>query len=211
MTIFGERRGGFNTSKGNKKSQQDKAMTREELHDLLGYAKSDLSSHGKNAYALFFIAGNYGLRCSEVLDLKFTDFDSLRQGYFRVRTVKRRGRQEDRVYIGKKGLAPLLDLLKERERSGNKKKLFNFGDRTARYLFAYYAQTAGISANVSFHALRHSAARMLLDSLKNSDLAHKGMGIVNCFLRHEPDTDEIYTYPSHDEMMYAMDRKPLIS
>jgi len=88
--------------------------------------------------------------------------------------------------------------------------LFPFCSRTARYLFAFYAKEAGISRNVSFHALRHTAARMLLEAVTKTDLAVKGMNIVKAFLRHSPTPTEIYTRPTPQDMMRAMDLKGVV-
>ncbi len=207
--IFGARRGGFANRKGNKKSPQDKAMAVSELKYLLQTAGEDESAHGRNAYAMLVIAGNFGLRCSEVIDLEQKDFDSIDHGYFRVRTLKKKAKEEDRAYMGTKCIKFMKRLLEERKEF-NKTKLFPFGDRAARYLFAYYAQTAGISANVSFHALRHTAARMLLAAQKDGPLAHVAMNIVEHFLRHAPTATRIYTQPSHEEMIQALNRKEFV-
>ena len=208
--IFGARRGGFANRKGNKKSPQDKAMAVTELKDLLRTAGEDQSIHGRNAYAMLVIAGNFGLRCSEVIDLEFKDFETLHHGYFRVRTLKKKARQEDRAYTGTRCVKFMKQLLEER-REVHKTKLFPFGDRAARYLFAYYAETAGISPNISFHALRHTAARMLLAAQKDGPLAHVAMNIVEFFLRHAPTSTRIYTQPSHEDMIAALNRKEFVS
>lgn len=207
--IFGARRGGFSNSKGNKKSPHDKAMAVTELKDLLRCAGEDLSVHGRNAYALITIAGNFGLRCSEAIDLEQKDFETMRHGYFRVRTLKKKAREVDRAYMGTKCLKYMERLLNERKEL-HKTKLFPFGDRAARYLFAYYAQTAGISANVSFHALRHTSARMLLSAQKDGPFAHVAMDIVEHFLRHAPTSTRIYTQPSHEDMIEALNRKEFV-
>jgi len=211
--IFNVHRGGYRAAKGESKSSQDKVLQRTELQALLDAPKSDHRRYGYDAYDLFAIAGNFGLRCSEVLSLEFDDFSSIRSGYFRVSTLKRRKNLQDRVYTGDAGRKLLEStVLPSRRRVVGPKGsiLFPFGARTARYLFAYYAEKAGISPNVSFHALRHTAARMLLMSMRKSELANEAMNIVTCFLRHKPSSTQIYTEPSAEEMIQAMNLRGVV-
>ena len=209
--VFETKRGGYRAAKGESKSSQDKVLQKQELQALLDAPKSDRRRYGYDAYDLFAIAGNFGLRCSEALDLEFDDFKSLAMGYFRVRTLKQKKNQADRVYSGDKGRVLLEDVIASRKRIvGRGDKLFPFGARSARYLFAFYAEQAGISPNVSFHALRHTAARMMLTSLRKTDLANEAMNIVTAFLRHKPSSTQIYTEPSAEEMIQAMNLKGIV-
>lgn len=209
--VFNVSRGGYRAAKGWSKSSQDKVLQQSELQALLDAPKSDRRRYGYDGYDLFAIAGNFGLRCSECLDLDFEQFASLRSGYFRVRTLKKKKHLEDRVYTGTAGAELLAQVLESRKRIvGRGEKLFPFGARTARYLFGYYAQKAGISPNVSFHALRHTSARMLLKSLRKSELAAEAPNIVTAFLRHKPTATQIYTEPSAEEMIQAMNLKGVV-
>jgi integrase len=209
--VFDVQRGGYRAAKGQSKSSQDKVLQRQEFQALLDAPKSDRRRYGYDGYDLFAISGNFALRCSEALDLEFDDFKSLTMGYFRVRTLKQRKNQADRVYTGDKGKTLLEDLIASRKRIvGRGDKLFPFGARSARYLFAFYAEKAGISPNVSFHALRHTAARMMLMSLRKTDLANEAMNIVTAFLRHKPSSTQIYTEPSAEEMIQAMNLKGIV-
>lgn len=210
--VFDVKRGGYRAAKGESKSSQDKVLQRQELQALLDAPKADTRRYGYDAYDLFAIAGNFGLRCSEALDLEFDDFSSLRSGYFRVRTLKKKKHLSDRVYTGDAGAKLLVDVLASRRRIVGPKGtvLFPFGARSARYLFAYYAEKAGISPNVSFHALRHTAARMLLTSMRKTELANEAMNIVTCFLRHKPSSTQIYTEPSAEEMIEAMNLRGVV-
>jgi integrase len=203
-------RGGFRATKGMKKGDQDKFLSRAELRELFKAAAGDRRKYGADAWDLFFIAGNFGLRCSEVLDLQMEDFKPLRMGYFRVRTLKRRADLDDRVYAGTEGGPLLQSLVDRRKAKGFQTALFTFGTRTARYLFAFYAKKAGLSPNVSFHSLRHTSARFLLEATGDGDPSKGSMRIVNSFLRHKPTTTEIYTTPSPEEMTRAMDLKGII-
>ena len=209
VDIFEMRKGGFRAAKGFKKSEDDKFMTREEFESLLDVARGDKRKYGTDAYDLFAIAGNFGLRCSEAIDLERDDFRTISMGYFRVRTLKKRAEIEDRVYVGRTGIEFLREIV-ERRSKGRTDKLFPFCSRTARYLFAFYGREAGLSRNVSFHSLRHTAARLLLEAVRNSEYAVMGMNIVKAFLRHTPTPTEIYTRPTPEVMMKAMDLKGVI-
>jgi integrase len=210
--VFNVKRGGYRAAKGESKSSQDKVLQRQELQALLDAPKDDRRRYGYDAYDLFAISGNFGLRCSEALDLEFADFTQLKSGYFRVSTLKRRKNLQDRVYTGDKGQVLLTDVLESRRRIAGKggEKLFTFGSRTARYLWAFYCEKAGISPNVSFHALRHTAARMLLMSMRKTDLANEAMNIVTAFLRHKPSSTQIYTEPSAEDLIQAMNLKGIV-
>lgn len=202
--LYLDRRGGFRAAKGFKKGMADKLMRPEEFEALLTASAEDDGPHSLVSYALFALSGNFGLRCTEAINLTFSDFASVHFGYFTVQTLKKKASQQDRVYIGRKGI-PMVDAILEERRGAVKKEdgLFSFGSRFARYLFAYYAKLAGISNNVSFHSLRHTAAKMM-------HTATGDMRIVNAFLRHRPTSTEIYVYPSADEMSTAMDKKGVI-
>lgn len=205
--LYTKIRGGFRAAKGQRKSAQDKMMSRQEFAALLGCAGSDKSRHGGDAYDLFALAGNFALRCSECLELNFDHFKQINLGYFRVHTLKKRSEGSDRVYTGEHGLNLAIKILERRRKNGTD-LLFPFSSRTARYLFGFYSDLAGLSPNVSFHSLRHTAAKMMLEAIGGKiDYPER---IVNAFLRHKPTTTEIYLTPSAEDMTYAMDLKGII-
>lgn len=205
--LYTKIRGGFRAAKGQRKSDQDKMMSRPEFAALLGAAGADRSRHGGDAYDLFALSGNFCLRCSECLELNFEHFRSLPMGYFRVHTLKKKSEGQDRVYTGVGGLG-LVEQILERRRKRSDEVLFPFSSRTARYLFGFYSDLAGLSANVSFHSLRHTAAKMMLEAIgRRMDYPDR---IVNAFLRHKPTTTEIYLTPSAEDMTHAMDLKGII-
>lgn len=203
--VFSVVRGGYRAAKGWKKSDQDKFLGAGELSTLLSSARSDRRRYGADAWALFALASNFGLRQSEVLDLSFKDFSSLEMGYFRVRSLKKRAVQPDRLYVDPVHHKLCSDVLKGRSAVTKGEKLFPFSPRTARYLFGYYAAAAGISPNVSFHALRHTAARFMLQAIGGEfDYPER---IINTFLRHAPSTTMIYLQPTPEDMIRAMKLK----
>lgn len=206
--IFQITRGGYRAAKGWKKSAQDKVLSPREFSALLAAAAGDERKYGYDAYDLFSISGNFGLRQSEALALELDDFKSLPMGYFRVRTLKKRGKQEDRVYAGTEGAKLLSEIVDRRTRLTRSPVLFPFGARTARYLFAFYADKAGISPNVSFHSLRHTAATMMLKAIgKRMEYPER---IVAAFLRHKPTTTQVYLEPTAEEMIQAANLKGVV-
>lgn len=206
--VFMLARGGFRSAKGHKKSSQDKFMSRDEAKALLVAASNDDRRYGQDAWCLFALAVNFGFRCSEGIDLEREDFKTLPMGYFRVRTLKRRGVIEDRVIVDPAHAELARDILSYRTQMAD--KLFPFSSRMARYLFAFYAEKAGLSRNVSFHALRHTGARMVLEATGGGDPAKGQMRFVKAFLRHRPTPAEIYTEPTPDEMVSMMKMKGVI-
>lgn len=209
VDVFKVVRGGFRCVEGFRKSKDDKFLSPAEFKALLDAARADTRRYGSDAYCLFSMSGNFGLRCSEALDLRFDDFRTLQHGYFRVRTRKKRRVLEDRVYTGTAGGQLVREIVECRRRLSDE-FLFPFSQRTARYLFAYYADRAGISPNVSFHSLRHTAARMMLIATGGGDPLKGSMRIVRAFLRHEPSATDFYTDPTPEEMIRAMDLKGVV-
>lgn len=206
--VFQVTRGGYRAAKGWKKSDQDKILSPQEFAALLAAAKSDTRKYGLAAYDLFSFAGNFGMRQTEILSLERDDFKSLAMGYFRVGTLKKRGKKEDRLYTGTAGQQLVTEILERRHRMTKSSTLFPFGPRTARYLFAFYAEKAGLSPNVSFHALRHTAATMMLRAIgKKMEYPDR---IIAAFLRHKPTTTQIYLQPTAEEMIQAMNLKGIV-
>lgn len=208
VDVFRVVRGGYRAVKGWRKSDQDKVLSPQEFAALLRAAASDRRKYGMAAYDLFSLSGNFGLRQSEVLALEQDDFRTISMGYFIVKTLKKRGYKEDRVYTGSDGQRLAQEIAHRRRLLSRSEALFPFGSRTTRYLFAYYAERAGISPNVSFHALRHTAAVMLLKAIgKRMEYPDR---IVSAFLRHKPTVTQVYLTPSAEEMIQAMNLKGVI-
>jgi len=203
VDVFETHRGGCGGRRGMKKGRQDKILSAEEFSALLAAARADRRVYGTRGYGMFFFAGNFGLRCGEAMDLRKDDFKTLRFGYFTVRTLKKKAQEEDRVYVGRNGLSVVARVLAMFPGGRGAERLFPYTTRTGRHFFAYYADKAALSRNVSFHSLRHCAARRLYGVCKDR-------GVVNAFLRHKPETTEIYTDPSPEELMAWMDKMGLV-
>lgn len=200
--MFKVLRGGFRCEKGQKKSNEDKSLRRHELEALLKAAR-DGSVHGSAAYDLFALTGNLGLRSGEAITCAFSDFSYLQSDYLIVHTLKKRGKMDDRIYVGREEKALLLEIRDRRRRMVRGELLFPFGTRTTRHYFAYYAQKAGIHPNVSFHSLRHTAARMILQA------ANKDLRFVRTRLRHDikGESTLLYTIPTPEEQIAVADIK----
>jgi len=207
-SIYTMLRGGYRAAKGQKKSSQDKFLSRDEFRHLLGVTSSDSEYYGQMSWDLFALAGNFGLRCGEAVGLTADNFTPIEFGYFRVHTLKKRANIEDRVYVGKSGIRLVREILARRGQHNG--RLFPFTTRTARYYFAYYAKRAGLSANVSFHSLRHTTARMILEATGDGDPTKGSLRIVRAILRHSPNATEIYTEPSPEELIRAMEKKGIV-
>ena len=205
--VYSVVRGGFRCLKGSRKSDSDKFLSISEFDALLKAAKRDPRVYGETSYDLFTLCGNFGLRCSEALDLEFSDFAHLNFNYFTVRTLKKRSEVEDRLYVGNKEKRLIEGMLSRRKAMSGTGTLFPFCARSARYYFGYYANSAGISRNVSFHSLRHTAARLLLEANGND------MRLVKERLRHSlgrSDITMVYVKPTPEEMIRAGDNKGVI-
>jgi len=208
--VYSVVRGGFRAAPGFRKSPQDKVLSVREAANLLRAALSEGPPHGTISWCIFAMAVNFGLRSKELISLRRQeDFRTLDSGYFRVLSAKKRGVQEDRIYVDPRHASLIREILQRT--SSRSRLLFPFTTRSIRYFFAYYAARAGISPNVSFHALRHTAAKLVLEAASSiRDLAPKAMNIVSAFLRHKPTTTQVYTYPSDEEMLRVMAKKELI-
>ena len=213
--IYNTRKGGFRKARGWKQSEMDKFMEPDELRRLLQTCSDGVGQgrmHAQFAWSTIAIAGNLGLRCGETIGLRHDDFKHLRDNYLIVRTLKRRAHIEDRLYVGE-GEKELLYEILEYHPGKLMDKLFRLGERSIRFIFAYYAKLAGLSHNLSFHALRHTAARMIMTAAKavgdENPIRH-----VTARLRHAPGANQvmamIYTTPSPAERIAVANHKGVI-
>ena len=143
--------------------------------------------------AIVFTAYSAGLRVSEVVRLKIQDVDSQRMTLF----IENAKGKKDRMV----NLSPLvLDILRSYLRKSKprpSKYLFEGGIpgepysvRSAQQVFANAKEKAGITRDVSFHALRHSFATHLLE--KGVDIRY-----IKDILGHfDIKTTERYTHVS---------------
>lgn len=206
--IWSYRKGGLEP--GEKKGDDYKYLTAAQLARLLAVTGNDSSAHALTAYDLFAISGNFGLRCLECKTLEFDDFKYLEDdNYFIVRTAKKRAPVRDMLYVGKAEKKLLAGIVQRRRELERGKILFTLPDRAVRKYFAWFAAKANIHPNVSFHSLRHTAARLFLSAADNdmrfpiARLRHKvgGKGQSSTF---------IYTKPSPEEMIAVANKKGAI-
>lgn len=143
--------------------------------------------------SIVFTAYSAGLRVSEVVRLKIQDVDSQRMTLF----IEKAKGKKDRVV----NLSPLvLDILRsylKKSKPRPLKYLFEgeipgepYSVRSAQQVFANAKNKAGITRDVSFHALRHSFATHLLE--KGVDIRY-----IKDILGHfDIKTTERYTHVS---------------
>lgn len=157
-------------------------LSREDFSALLQTAKSDfdvLPHQRERNHMLFCLAGNLGLRVTEVLALRLRDFHLEGEAAFvRVRTRKRKGDHYDDLPLDPKlkhALVGYLTTLGNRARSRyaerREKELLErrstlslfpgrdpwtpLGVRQAQLVFKRIAAAAGLEPLLSFHSLRH--------------------------------------------------------
>lgn len=158
--VLGKEKMFFEIPRPKKPLQLPKVMGEMELGRLFNALTN------KKHKAILFTAYSAGLRVSEVVNLTLPDIDSDRMQLF----IRRAKGKKDRVV----NLSPvLLDLLRAYYKSlGTRplKYLFEgqvpgtpYSVKSAQRVFQMAKEKAGISKDVSFHALRHSFATHLLE------------------------------------------------
>lgn len=161
------------------KADRDRFLTQADFRKLL--AASKRSRNPDRDHMLFCLAGNLGLRVSEVTGLRLGDFHFGKKPFVRVRTAKQRVETLDDlplhplleravklylVELGKRALVRFKSLPKPgkflaRHRPdlclfpGDRTPLGPLTTRAAEKAFKQAAKAAGLRPRVSFHALRH--------------------------------------------------------
>jgi integrase len=177
-----------------KKSDHEKSLDREEFGYLLASTKNPSSPHSNLAYNLFWFLGNFGLRISETLDLRFDDFKFLQQyGEFTARRLKKRqevGRKGKKkvfapvvkgetIILAPEEAQPLLSMVQRRKEQVKEDRLFPISKRTAQYLFTWYAADSGLlerKPRLSIHSLRHTCGKILYEDTGDLEFVRKRLG-----------------------------------
>jgi site-specific recombinase XerD len=143
-----------------KRKQLPKVLNERELEKMF------LAVQNLKHKAVLFTAYSAGLRVSEVVNLKLADIDSHRM---QIRIENAKGKKDRYVGLG----VLLLDVLRayiKQFKPQPKVYLFEgevpgkpYTSRSAQLVFHHARVKAGISKEVSFHALRHSFATHLLE------------------------------------------------
>jgi len=168
-------------------------LSLEEIDAIL--AVIDLSTaSGTRNYAIIETLYSCGLRISELINLRFSDFFP-EEGFIRV---EGKGSKQRLVPISDTAIQKIKDWLTYRNqitiKKGNEDIIFVSGRGkavsrvTVFYYIRQYAEAAGIKKNISPHVFRHSFATHLLERGAN-------IRIIQEMLGHEKiTTTEIYTH-----------------
>ena len=168
-------------------------LTVEEIDSII--AAIDLSKNeGQRNRAILETLYSCGLRVSELTNLKLSDlyFD---EGFIKV---EGKGSKQRLVPISPRAIKEIKLYFTDRNRGKIKKEyedyvfLARWGKNISRimvfHLIKEFAQTAGITKNISPHTFRHSFATHLLEGGAN-------LRAIQCMLGHESiATTEIYTH-----------------
>ncbi len=175
---------------------------KEALRETKGGFKGDPAFAAARDNAILEVLYSGGLRISEAVGLNYEDIDFY-AGTFRVRG---KGNKERLCVLGKPANESIRNYLKERDRLGlggrrDKGPLFvnlkggRLSARSVQRFFKQYLREAGLSHDLSPHALRHSFATHLLDA--GADLRS-----VQELLGHENlSTTQIYTHISIERLL----------
>ncbi len=162
-----------------KKTVRDKYMTRTELLALI---RCTAERNHKNAFRdriLLILASHVGLRVSEALALKISDFyfDSDFKGcsFNKIPLKKRKNKiQVDKPiseYVGRL-VKKYVNTLTANQTYlfVNEKTLKPISRYRAEKIFKYYARKAGLNPKYSFHSLRHTCGFLLLKQYNDISL-----------------------------------------
>lgn len=178
--------------------------TNEEIEGLLN-APDQHSHRGLRDKAMLEVMYASGLRVSELLSLKREEVN-FNRGIIKIRG---KGGKERIVPIGEYALYTLVDYINDvrhhYEKSDKRTIFLNQSGRpiSRQYFFKMikeYAETAGITKNISPHSLRHAFATHLLESGAELRAVQAMLGHTNIA------TTEIYTHVSAKRIISAYDR-----
>lgn len=187
---------------GRKKRETDKFPEKHEVEALLAKARKGPIRD----YMLLFLTANFGLRCAEAVSLTRDDLRDLDRGVLYVHTVKIKGHPEDRLPVSPALVPVISEYLGQMKRG--QKYLFpgakgHISERTARYIFALYAQRARIRPILSFHCLRHFCGLMVYDLSKGN------IKTVQSMLRHRSEkTSWTYSHVSFEQLKDVVSSVP---
>ena len=144
-----------------------KYINPEEFKKLLDATRKESELY----YYAFFICGNLGLRVSELLTLKKSDFD-LHNNIVTIMTLKQRADKIDKMEIPLEVIKLIKPYLKTIKKPDG--LLFPYGKRTLQYKFDYFAGKAGIKIKGTntkkgrgIHCLRHLRGFLLAETTRD--------------------------------------------
>lgn len=176
-----------------------KFMYEAEMADLLDYDFPD-DPYGMRDRAIFETLYATGIRVSELVGLKITDYD-FDLGYLRVYG---KGAKERVVPIGQKAIAAIKRYLQKgrlqfQPESGERALFLNrdgkrLGARSVRRIVDKYVQEVSLTQKISPHVFRHSFATHLLNAGADLRVVQELLGHVNI------STTQIYTHVTKERL-----------
>ncbi|UAT43214.1 tyrosine recombinase [Anaplasmataceae bacterium AB001_6] len=199
-----------------KEATLPRVLTEDEINMLLENAEKDISVSGLRMVVMIEIMYSSGLRVSELLAIKISDVNNLRNGNFFY--VKGKGSKERVVPLTEKALDALYAYIKVRNsdsiwlfpkdsRGVKSKKKVNTEDKhMTRQGFAIALKSLGIKSGIpsyliSPHVLRHSFATHMIDRDVNIKIVQEILGHSSI------KTTQIYTHVSNANMEEIIKQK----
>jgi integrase len=145
---------------------------------------------------LICLAVETGLRCSELVALKLSDFGETDSGIMYVNVTHGKGNKSRKVPLSKRGQVCLADYLKETDRSlGDQDTLFtsrkgdSINTSRVRQILIQARKVAKIKTPISPHSLRHTAAMRWYRQSQNliavaELLGHASTKTTEIYLKH---------------------------
>jgi len=188
------KRANKNVGRTVRKQEEHSFLSREEFAFLLKTIKEGDEPWSEEAFDLTWFMGNFGLRVSETVDLRFEDFSNLAQwGLLRLRPRKRRGEMPERqIRFSPQEVKALSALLERRKkhRQAADSRILPMSIRKAQYIFTYYCKKSGllgVKPRLSIHALRHTCGVILYEDTQDLQfvrgrLGHKSLKTVERYI-----------------------------
>lgn len=203
----------------NSTQRRTKFLSPDEFRGFLETVRVSRSPFCSLAYDFFLFLGNYGLRLSEALMVKFSDIEELKSWgklpVFRLKKRERVGRkwvylppQKDYVSLHQKEIEPLLELTRRRRSQTSGDHLFPISKRKAQYLFTYYLEKSGLMDYkpwLTLHCLRHTCGVILYEA--SGDLEFVRIRLGHASIR----TTEIYATMSLKRQLEIGSRREIVT
>lgn len=184
-----------------KLQQQYASLAKVVLKDVEMFRQMILESGNKRNYALITLLAYGGLRISEALNIRMTDFNIISREVI----VKGKGEKTRTVFMNEKVKASLQSWLRERNNRGIEHDFLFVSNRnkqvdrtTINKLFKEYSEKVG--KNITPHDLRHFfCSRAIELGMSIHEVANQA-GHSNIH------TTLLYTNPSKEELIQKMNR-----
>lgn len=185
-----------------KVQQQYASLAKVEFKDVEKFRQMVLDSGNKRNYAIVSLLAYAGLRISEALNLKMTDFNVTSR---EILVLDGKGSKTRTVFMNDKVKAALQSWLKEREKSGIHNEYVFVSNRNRRLdrttvnkLFNDYSEKLG--KEISPHDLRHFFCS---HAIKSGLSVHE---VANQAGHSNIHTTLLYTNPSKEDLINKMNQ-----